>query len=138
MRSPLLGWSRWSRRACSAGRAEAWIELAWDAPKRLSLVQITFDSGFHRELTLSGSDGVTARTIRAPQPETVRDYSLVARTAEGDVVLAEVTGNHQRLRRHRFEPLEVQAIRLGDLVLHLPPQWFHWVQKLHRCPHPLP
>jgi len=104
---------RWGAETLDAdGRAEAWIELAWDAPQRLSQVQITFDSGFHRELTLSGSDGVTARTIRAPQPETVRDYSLVARTLEGDVVLAEVTGNHQRLRRHRFESLEAQAIRL--------------------------
>ena len=94
------------------GRAAAWIELAWDSPVALSRVQITFDSGFHRELTLSGSDGVTARTVRGPQPETVRDYTLSARTARGDVVLAEVRGNHQRLRRHAFEPLEARAVRL--------------------------
>lgn len=64
------------------------------------------------DLTLSGSDSVTRTTIRAPQPETARDYSLVARTAQGEVVLAGVTGNHQRLRRHAFEPQEALAIRL--------------------------
>ena len=93
-------------------RADAWIELRWDEPPTIAEVQITFDSGFHRELTLSGSDGVTARTVRAPQPETVRDYRLTARTASGEVELADVRGNYQRLRRHAFDPIEVRAVRL--------------------------
>ena len=76
-------------------------------------MQITFDSGFHRELTLSASDGVTRRVIRGPQPETVRDYRVEVRTADGRTVpVAEVAGNHQRLRRHRFEPLEAAALRI--------------------------
>ena len=52
--------------------------------------------------------------IRAPQPETVRDYRVLARTTDGaEVELANVTGNHQRLRRHDFDALEVQAVRIA-------------------------
>lgn len=108
---------KWTHRfgadtANETGAADAWVELTWAEAQKLSSVQITFDSGFHRELTLSGSDGVTARTIRAAQPETVRDYALFARTASGDVELCKVEGNFQRLRRHRFDPIEATALRL--------------------------
>jgi hypothetical protein len=98
------------------GDANAWLELRWEEPVRVGEVQLTFDSGFHRELTLSASDAVTARTVRGPQPETVRDYRLVASTPTGEVELADVRGNHQRLRRHRFEPVELSALRLHVLA----------------------
>lgn len=95
----------------------AWIGLEWEAPVVIASVQITFDTGFHRELTLSASDGVTARQVRGPQPETVRDYRLVATGADGSrAVLAEVSGNFQRLCRHGFDPVEVRAVRLEVLA----------------------
>lgn len=96
---------------------EPWIELRWDPPVRVGRVQITFDTGFHRELTLSASDGVTGRMVRGPQPETVRDYRLTGTDARGGrVLLAEVVGNFQRLCRHRFEPLELRSLRLQVLA----------------------
>ena len=83
----------------------AWIELTWPDPKTIRHVQITFDTGFHRELTLTSSDAHNRQIIRAPQPETVRDYTLSARLANGSTVsLAQITENHQRLRRHDFRP----------------------------------
>jgi hypothetical protein len=104
---------QWTHRwGAELGAEGAWIELAWPAPVRLARVQLTFDSGFHRELTLSASNAVTRGMVRGPQPETVRDYTLSARTAEGEQVLAEVRGNYQRLRRHAFEPLDVRSLRL--------------------------
>ncbi|MBS0209768.1 MAG: FAD-dependent oxidoreductase [Planctomycetes bacterium] len=92
----------------------AWLELDWDKPAQVGEVQVTFDSGFQRELTLSSQDGVNHGIIRAPQPETVRDYTLEYRdSASGDwKPLAAVTGNYQRLVRHRFDPVTAQAIRL--------------------------
>jgi hypothetical protein len=87
---------------------EAWIELRWREPVRISEVQITFDTGFQRELTLSSSDSVNRGIIRAPQPETVRDYVLEA----GSRILVSVTGNFQRLRRHRFDPVQTDTLRL--------------------------
>lgn len=105
--------ARWGAATLDAdGNADAWLDLTWPKTVRLSRVQLTFDSGFHRELTLSASDGVTARMVRGPQPETVRDYRLLAFAPDGEVELARVTGNYQRLRRHTFAALDVARLRL--------------------------
>ncbi|MBS1857624.1 MAG: FAD-dependent oxidoreductase [Acidobacteria bacterium] len=97
-----------------AAPAPAWIELAWERPRRIAEVQITFDSGFKRQLTLSAQESQNVNLLRAPQPETARDYDVVARTADGsEVVLASVTGNFQRLRRHRFAPVEAASVRVA-------------------------
>jgi hypothetical protein len=48
-------------------------------------------------------------TVRSPQPETARDYSI---TANGTVV-ATVTKNHQRLNRLRFDAVETKSIRVA-------------------------
>jgi hypothetical protein len=92
----------------------AWLQLSWNKPERISRVQLTFDSGFHRELTLTSSDSINAAIVRAPQPETVKDYELQYRsTADGKwEPLVKIEGNHQRLVRHSFAPVEAQAIRL--------------------------
>jgi hypothetical protein len=93
---------RWS------AAAPAWIELRWDRPQRIREVQITFDSGFKRQLTLSSSDAQQVNLVRAPQPETVKDYRILA----GGKTLAAVQGNFQRLNRHTFDPVETQSIRI--------------------------
>jgi len=92
----------------------AWIELRWAQPQSLSHVQLCFDTGFHRELSLSEESGVKARQVRGPQPETVRDYRVLYRHPESGewAALAEVSGNYQRLRRHTFPPVETSAIRV--------------------------
>ncbi|MEZ6017096.1 MAG: FAD-dependent oxidoreductase [Planctomycetota bacterium] len=105
--------ARWGATVLDAdGNAAAWLDLEWSDPVPLSRVQLTFDSGFHRELTLSASDSITKKMVRGPQPETVRDYRLIAITPSGEVVVAEVFGNYQRLRRHTFPRLEVTRLRL--------------------------
>ncbi len=92
---------------------EAWIELAFQRPERISEVQITFDSGLQRMLTLSAQASVYRNIIRGPQPETVRDYVVEARLQGGRwVELARVVGNFYRLRRHRFTPVEAEAVRI--------------------------
>ena len=86
----------------------AWVELRWPTPQRIREVQITFDSGFQRELTLTSQNAINNGIIRAPQPETVKAYSLIA----GGKTLAATANNHQRLRRHSFEPIETTSLRL--------------------------
>ncbi|HWQ54909.1 MAG TPA: FAD-dependent oxidoreductase, partial [Bryobacteraceae bacterium] len=94
------------------GPEGAWVELRWDRPQKISEVQITFDTGFQRQLTLSGSDATNRTVIRAPQPETVKDYRVMyARCGEWKE-LARVTGNFQRLNRHRAAPVETDAVRI--------------------------
>jgi hypothetical protein len=113
------GWVRdipgqWENRWAAPVAGGAWLELAWDKPQTVRQVQITFDSGFQRELTLSASAHANKGIIRAPQPETVKDYAVQYRPADGKewVELAAVSGNHQRLRRHDFKPVEASAVRL--------------------------
>ena len=102
--------NRWS---CELGADGAWLELKWPAPQTISHVQLTFDTGFQRELTLTSSDWANKTIVRAPQPETVRDYELIAIDAAGkETSLAKVAGNHQRLRRHTFAPVEASALRV--------------------------
>ena len=51
--------------------------------------------------------------IRGPQPETVRDYELIATDAAGkEILLVKVAGNYQRLNRHAFQPVAVKALKL--------------------------
>lgn len=103
--------NRWGARLTEDG---VWIEFTWDQPQSLRHVQITFDTGFHRELTLSASTGVSQRVIRAPQPETVRDYTLLYLDPAGNDwrELVRVQGNHQRLVRHSFDTFQTRALRL--------------------------
>jgi hypothetical protein len=90
----------------------AWIELGWSSALDIGTVQLTFDTGFHRQLTLSASDWVTATMVRGPQPETVKDYRLIGRMADGsEETLVEVKDNYERVRRHKVSG-RVKALRL--------------------------
>jgi len=91
----------------------AWIELKWAQPRRISQVQITFDTGFRRQLTLTSQNSANVGIKRAAQPETVKDYTVVGCTADGAKhTLASVKGNFQRLKRHRFDAVELDSLRV--------------------------
>jgi hypothetical protein len=98
---------RWGAELTPAG---AWLQLTWDQPQRISQIQITFDTGFQRELTLSSQESVTRGVIRAPQPETVRDYRIQYWERDVPRPLLEVEGNYQRVNRHSFKTLLANAI----------------------------
>lgn len=104
--------NRW---AGPMGADGAWIALSWRKAQRIGAVQITFDSGFHRELTLSESRGVQKRIHVGPQPETVRDYAIEYQAKPGGAwkELVAVTGNYQRLRRHTFSAVKMRGLRLA-------------------------
>lgn len=104
---------QWAAPLGSDGEGGAWLRLDWSEPVQLGEVRLTFDTGFERPLTLTMSDHHTRQTVRGPQPETVRDYTLQALTADGAWrSLATATGNYQRLRSHRFTSVTAQALRL--------------------------
>ncbi|MFN0118982.1 MAG: FAD-dependent oxidoreductase [Blastocatellia bacterium] len=117
------GWTRalpgydnqWAAPLGENGTTGAWLELAWDKPRTLKQVQLVFDSGFIRELTLSSSDNANKGIIRAPQPETVRKYTLQYQADDGTewIDLASVENNHQRVRRHHFAAVQARRIRIN-------------------------
>jgi hypothetical protein len=106
---------KWENRWGAQMRPEGvHVQLEWKGPQKIRHVQITFDTGFQRQLTLTHEDSQHAKQVWGPQPETVRDYELLYRAPGGEEFksLAKVTGNYQRLRRHDFAPFEADALRL--------------------------
>ncbi|MCG3150467.1 MAG: hypothetical protein PCFJNLEI_03953 [Verrucomicrobiae bacterium] len=71
----------------------AWLELRWEQPVTIGDLEIIFDTGLHRHLTLTMSDEYLQRMHwGAGQPETVKDF-LVEADAQP---VARVTGHWQR------------------------------------------
>src|SRR5690606_124076 len=97
------GSNRWM--SDPAAGLPAWIQLDWDKPQSVSEVQLIFDTGMHRHLTLSHHDGYTSRMLWGePQPETVCDYTIEGHDGHQWQPLVSVKGNYQRRRRHRVTP----------------------------------
>lgn len=92
----------------------ATLELEWDVPVQPREIQLIFDTGLHRHLTLSHHDGYTSKMQwGAPQAETVRDYQIEACDGKTWFLLTEVEGNFQRRRMHAVElTSSVSAIRV--------------------------
>ena len=81
----------------------AWIRFEWEHPVVVEEIQLIFDTGLHRHLTLSHRDSFTSKMIWGrPQPETVRDYVIEGFNGDRWYDLARVKDNYQRLRRHNL------------------------------------
>ena len=109
----LPGLHRWMS---EPAQVPAWLQFDWDEPQNIRHVQLVFDTGMHRHLTLSHHDGYTSRMYwgRA-QPETVRDYRIQVRTEDEWRSVCDVEDNYQRLRRHEFSN-EIRTCSLRVLV----------------------
>jgi hypothetical protein len=103
----------WKNRWAAKMVGRPWIELQWDEPQRIRYLQITFDTGFQRVLTLSAQASVNKQMIYAPQPETVKDFTVTVSTKEKtELTLIDVKNNYQRLFRFEFAPVWVESLRL--------------------------
>ena len=91
------------------------IRLDWSDPITPHEIQLIFDTGLHRHLTLSHHDGYTAKMLWGrPQPETVRDYTVEVLSGDAWIPLVDVSGNYQRRRVHRLEaPPTATALRIS-------------------------
>jgi hypothetical protein len=94
------------------------IELAWTKPIVPREIQLIFDTGLHRHLTLSHHDGYTA-SMRwgQPQPETVSDYRIDGRAGDTWQPLCRVNDNYRRRRVHLLDnPQAIRALRVTVLA----------------------
>jgi hypothetical protein len=92
-----------------AAELPAWIQLDWDESKQIREIQLTFDTGFQRDLYVPDvPEEASVNNLRSPQPETVRDYTITV----GGKVLASVSKNYQRVNRLRFDPIETKSLRV--------------------------
>jgi len=90
----------WSSDEIAPGRP-AWVELTFRHEARIAAVEIVF----HTDLNTQRHD------ITGMHP-VVRDYELLALTAEGERPLVREEGNILRFRRHTFQPLLARGVRL--------------------------
>lgn len=92
----------------------AWIQFEWPDPISLNRIQLIFDTGLHRHLTLSHHDGYTSKMQWGrPQEETVRDYEIEIRAGGEWRCAKKVSGNYQRLNRHELGDLSgIEAVRI--------------------------
>ena len=98
--------------AGAAGKvAGEWLELAWDGPRTVSEVRLTFDTNLGPEFDFSIFPFVRTK-LQAPIPGTVSGYRIEAWSGGEWRTLAEVAGNYQRHRIHRFEPAAADAVRI--------------------------
>ncbi|HEX2972601.1 MAG TPA: FAD-dependent oxidoreductase [Tepidisphaeraceae bacterium] len=88
-------------------QSPAWIEFEWRESTPIHEIHLWFDTGFARQLTLSQSESTSRSTVRGPQPETVRDYSI---ELDGKPIITE-PNNYQRKRVHVL-PASVEIHRL--------------------------
>lgn len=89
-----------------------WVELRFTHPTEVRQIQIAFDTELSRLLAITYYESIVHGIIRAPQPETVRDYDILARQDGAWISICAVTGNYQRLRVHAVGPLTTDAIRV--------------------------
>lgn len=92
----------------------AWIHFSWDEPVDIGSIELTFDTGMHRLLTLSMADGYTGRMIWGkPQPETVQDYAIETKADEKWIQIAREHSNYQRRRIHKpATPVRTSGLRI--------------------------
>ncbi|MFO7974670.1 MAG: FAD-dependent oxidoreductase [Candidatus Hydrogenedentota bacterium] len=107
------GLHRWM--SDSAVGLPAWLQLHWEDPVPVAEVQLIFDTGMHRVLTLTHSDAYAARMKWGqPQPETVRDYTIEVNCNGKWETVAEIKNSYQRRRVHKVKPsAPVSALRIN-------------------------
>lgn len=92
----------------------AWLELRWDRTITPIQIQLVFDTGMSRVLTLSHTDSFTAHMQwGAPQAETVRDYTIEGEVGGAWQFLVEAKDNYQRRVVHTLtDSPQVSAVRI--------------------------
>ena len=108
------GTHRWM--SVSDNGLPATLELAWDQNIQPGQIELVFDTGMHRLLTLSHSNAYMESMVWGRgQPETVKDYQVEGRVSGIWQPLVDISGNYQRRRTHRIEgcgPIDRLRIRV--------------------------
>ncbi|MBN2210868.1 MAG: FAD-dependent oxidoreductase [Sedimentisphaerales bacterium] len=93
----------------------AWITLSWKKPVQIQEIQLVFDTGLHRMLTLTHLSAFAKKMKWGrPQPETVKEYTVEVLISGTWQELVRVKDNYQRLCRHRLlEPKQIEALRVN-------------------------
>lgn len=100
------------------GDREPWIELEWEKPIPITDITLVLDTGMHRRLTLTHEDGLHQKLVWGPQPETLKEFRILASGAdstEGYREVAYVKDNCQRQITCRVQLEGVHKLRIEVL-----------------------
>jgi FAD dependent oxidoreductase len=93
------GTNRWISEPLDTEKSR--IELSWENPVDIKQIQLVFDTGLHRMLTMTLADAcLELMQWGKPQEETVRNYHIDYCLNNKWTNLFQIEKNHQRLRRH--------------------------------------
>lgn len=88
------------------------LRLDWNAPQRISRVELIFDTLYEDRHETPWEAHKRAAGM------CVRDYDILVLTDDGWQRVVAVRGNYHRRRRHSFEPVEASALRIRVLSIH--------------------
>lgn len=108
----LPGTHRW--KSDPAAGLPAWIAFEWEQPQQVKRLEVVFDTGLLRHLTLSQSQAYADRMCWGKgQPEMVKDFEIEVRDESGWRPLQQVRNHWQRRWIYDTEsPLSLQAFRI--------------------------
>lgn len=92
----------------------AWLLVEWPQPVEIRDINLVFDTGLHRHLTLTYSDKYHEMMYWGTgQPELVRDYTIEARVESQWIEVVRVANNWQRRNTHILSILPCSALRVN-------------------------
>lgn len=96
-----------------------WVELQWDDPVRINRITLVTDTGLHRYLTLTHLNAALKKMIWGAQPETIKEFMLIAEAQDGQVTrIAHIQDNYQRQVQVECELADVIRLRVEVLATH--------------------
>lgn len=100
------------------GDPAPWIELEWGEPVSIREIAVVFDTGMHRRLTLTHENGLHAQNVWGPQPETVKEFRIVAYFSDSADDGREVLHMQDHYQRQATCPVQLDhVVRLRLEVL---------------------
>ncbi|CAG7637863.1 FAD-dependent oxidoreductase [Paenibacillus allorhizosphaerae] len=89
-----------------------WLELRWDRPVAIRKITLVLDTGLHRQLMLSHQDSVYEKVVWGPQPETLKEFKLLADTGGTVTEVAHIRNNYRRQLEFEVTLTDVSRLRL--------------------------
>jgi hypothetical protein len=89
-----------------------WLELRWSESVPIRTITLVLDVGLHRRLMLTHQDSVHHKLVWGPQPETLKEFKLLADTGDRVVEVAHVQNNYRRQLEIGVQLADVSRLRL--------------------------
>ena len=84
-----------------------WIQLEFEEPVELNQLQITFDTDMTNPSMLNGAEPIAAKVVT--------DYTVELDDGTGWIIVAQITKNYLRQRRHTFAKCRAKRVRVTVL-----------------------